>query len=79
MHIAAAVEINSRFIPSLEQLHKSLHSKVEILLFRFARILAILLVLCLLYCYYAYPFTDGLGSIYIYKGVPSAKSFVGSG
>lgn len=32
MHIAAAVEINSRFIPSLEQLHKSLHSKVEILL-----------------------------------------------
>ncbi|KAF7042612.1 hypothetical protein CFC21_052167 [Triticum aestivum] len=29
MHIAAAVEINSRFIPSLEQLHKSLHSKSD--------------------------------------------------
>ncbi|KAG8038403.1 hypothetical protein GUJ93_ZPchr0353g2930 [Zizania palustris] len=27
MHIAAATEINSRFVPSLEQLHKSLHSK----------------------------------------------------
>ncbi|KAJ0978515.1 hypothetical protein J5N97_013989 [Dioscorea zingiberensis] len=27
MHIAAAVEINSRFIPSLKQLHTSLHSK----------------------------------------------------
>ncbi|KAL6593877.1 hypothetical protein ACP70R_014114 [Stipagrostis hirtigluma subsp. patula] len=27
MHIAAAVEINSKFIPSLQQLHKSLHSK----------------------------------------------------
>lgn len=27
MHIAAAVEINSRFIPSLQQLHNSLHSK----------------------------------------------------
>ncbi|CAD6211123.1 unnamed protein product [Miscanthus lutarioriparius] len=27
MHIAAAVEINSRFIPSLQQLHDSLHSK----------------------------------------------------
>ncbi|KAM0859060.1 hypothetical protein ACQ4PT_047473 [Festuca glaucescens] len=29
MHIAAAVEINSRFIPSLEQLQKSLHSKSD--------------------------------------------------
>ncbi|URD83569.1 Fumarate hydratase 1, mitochondrial [Musa troglodytarum] len=27
MHIAAAVEINSRFIPSLKQLHSSLHTK----------------------------------------------------
>ncbi|XP_034708273.1 fumarate hydratase 1, mitochondrial-like isoform X2 [Vitis riparia] len=27
MHIAAAVEINSRFIPKLKQLHTSLHSK----------------------------------------------------
>ncbi|KAK1281129.1 hypothetical protein QJS04_geneDACA019779 [Acorus gramineus] len=27
MHIAAASEINSRFIPSLEQLHNSLHAK----------------------------------------------------
>ncbi|KAG8063433.1 hypothetical protein GUJ93_ZPchr0003g18680 [Zizania palustris] len=27
MHIAAATEINSRFVPSLEQLQKSLHSK----------------------------------------------------
>ncbi|KAF6140919.1 hypothetical protein GIB67_042332 [Kingdonia uniflora] len=29
MHIAAAVEINSRFIPSLKQLHTSLHSKAH--------------------------------------------------
>ncbi|KAK3037009.1 hypothetical protein RJ639_031583 [Escallonia herrerae] len=29
MHIAAATEINSRFIPSLKQLHTSLHSKVK--------------------------------------------------
>lgn len=36
MHIAAAVEINSRFIPSLKQLHTSLHSKVELdLIFAF--------------------------------------------
>ncbi|XP_039135570.1 fumarate hydratase 1, mitochondrial-like [Dioscorea cayenensis subsp. rotundata] len=27
MHIAAAVEINSRFVPSLKQLHTALHSK----------------------------------------------------
>ncbi|KAL5201356.1 hypothetical protein ABZP36_035710 [Zizania latifolia] len=31
MHIAAATEINSRFAPSLEQLQKSLHSKVWLL------------------------------------------------
>lgn len=30
MHIAAAVEINSKFIPSLKQLHSSLHAKVKI-------------------------------------------------
>ncbi|EEE59021.1 hypothetical protein OsJ_10766 [Oryza sativa Japonica Group] len=29
MHIAAATEINSRFVPSLQQLHKSLDSKVK--------------------------------------------------
>uniref|UniRef100_A0A0E0M6X1 fumarate hydratase n=1 Tax=Oryza punctata TaxID=4537 RepID=A0A0E0M6X1_ORYPU len=29
MHRAAAAEINSRFVPSLQQLHKSLHSKVK--------------------------------------------------
>ena len=31
MHIAAGVEINSRFIPKLKQLHTSLHSKVGLI------------------------------------------------
>lgn len=32
MHIAAAMEINSRLLPNLKTLHSTLHSKVEYLL-----------------------------------------------
>jgi hypothetical protein len=48
MHIAAATEINSRFVPSLQQLHKSLDSKVFFFVSCFPTLKSIL-VLCLLY------------------------------
>lgn len=35
MHIAAAMEINSRVIPSLKTLHSTLNSKVRILIRKF--------------------------------------------